>query len=145
MIGPLRSPQHVCYVCHMKRQFTVRARLVCYMELEDLNRLTALAREEGKTLVEWARVTLLSALDSSSAADSGATVPVKGAGKAARSRRRTAEPGAAHEIVAPGGSVSQMGEVRMAPAAEGRCAHGKRAGEVCYKCDERFGFPGLGG
>jgi len=43
----------------VKRLFTERARVVVYVEAKDLNRLTAHARSAGKTLVEWARETLL--------------------------------------------------------------------------------------
>lgn len=66
-----------------------------------------------------------------------------GAGGNRRSARGKAQEANSHAIVAPGRSVSQMTEVKMAPAAEGRCAHGKRAGEVCYKCDPKMGYPGL--
>jgi hypothetical protein len=58
----LRRECHVCYMCGMKKQFAVRARLVCYMEASDIAALTARAREEGKVLVEWARETLLRAI-----------------------------------------------------------------------------------
>ncbi len=42
-------------VAHMKKQFEDRARLVIYLEREDLNLMTKLARTEGLAVVEWAR------------------------------------------------------------------------------------------
>ena len=46
----------------MKRQFAVRGRLVIYLEQADINALTALARENGRTLVEWVRSVLIAQL-----------------------------------------------------------------------------------
>jgi hypothetical protein len=46
-------------MCDVKRMFEERARLVIYLESSDMVRLTAVARGEGKTLVEWARGVLL--------------------------------------------------------------------------------------
>jgi hypothetical protein len=53
---------HVCYICHVKRIFDERARVVIYLEAEDVTRLTEEARAEGKTLVEWGRETLLGSI-----------------------------------------------------------------------------------
>ena len=50
----------------MRKLFTERVRLVVYVEASDLTRLTERAREEGKTLVEWARETLLGELEDNS-------------------------------------------------------------------------------
>jgi hypothetical protein len=43
----------------MRKLFTERTRLVIYVEATDLERFTARARAEGRTVVEWARETLL--------------------------------------------------------------------------------------
>ena len=45
----------------MKRIFGERARLVVYVEAGDLGRMVVRAKSEGKTLVEWARETLVGA------------------------------------------------------------------------------------
>ena len=49
----------MCYVCPMRRQFEHRARLVIYVEAEDLAGLTKRAREAGKGVTEYARSILL--------------------------------------------------------------------------------------
>ena len=46
-------------VCDMRRQFEQRARLVVYLETKDLARLTAVARENAKTVIEYARDLIL--------------------------------------------------------------------------------------
>jgi hypothetical protein len=43
----------------------------------------------------------------------------------------------------PGPRSGEMMEVRAAAPQDGRCEHGKRTGELCYKCDERFGYPAI--
>lgn len=55
------------YYKAVKRIFTDRARLVVYVEAEELNGMTALARGSGKTLVEWAREVLREKLEGGNA------------------------------------------------------------------------------
>jgi hypothetical protein len=47
----------------MKKQFEDRVRLAIYLEREDLNLMTGLARAEGLAVIEWARRALTEELD----------------------------------------------------------------------------------
>jgi hypothetical protein len=58
-----------------------------------------------------------------------------------RTARGQAQGATSRAIVAPGRSGREMADVRMAPPATGACPHGKTVGSLCYKCDERFGYP----
>jgi hypothetical protein len=46
------------HLCHMRKQFENRVRLVIYMDQRDLNALTARAKFKGRVLVDWAREVL---------------------------------------------------------------------------------------
>jgi hypothetical protein len=105
----------------MKKQFEVRARLVIYLEQADLNALTALAREDGRTLVEWARGLLIERL--------APAVPLE-----VRYTQRAS-------ITAP--ELQEELDKHARLAREGVCPHGKRAGAVCGKCDPKMGYPTL--
>lgn len=67
----------------MRKLFTDRARLVVYVEATDLERLTAKARSEGRTVVEWARETLLEELGGDSAVRPKRAVSIARRGAAA--------------------------------------------------------------
>lgn len=128
----------------MKKLFTERARLVIYVENADLERLTARARSEGKTLVEWGRETLLGALETGRVED----VPKRRAVRVARERTAAvAGPFDAGGKLGEGSTVCH-GEVSGAekplsgPDA-GYCPHRKQRGEVCYKCDPKMGYPSV--
>ena len=58
----------------MRKIFDDRARFVVYMEQSNIIGLTKLAKAEGKTLVEWARETLLGELESEPVKKSGQCV-----------------------------------------------------------------------
>ena len=106
----------------MKRLFIERSRLVVYLESSDLQRLTEQARSEGKALVEWARETLLGELENNS------DVP--------RPRRvRVAERGI--------GAPERPETLVSVASGHGKCEHRKAKGELCYKCDPKFGLPAI--
>ena len=96
-------------VCHMKRIFTERARLVLYLEAKDLNRLTEHARGEGKMVVEWARETLLGELTTGTVELAGVTA--RKVGKPAE-RRASSKPAKAART----------------------CVHGTKEGYNCWQC-----------
>ena len=106
----------------MKKQFEVRARLVIYLEQADLNALTALAREDGRTLVEWARGLLIERL--------APAVPLYDVRPAKIEPQLRVRPGA------------RLSTEPLAEIAE-CCPHRKRKGELCYKCDPKMGYPTL--
>jgi len=37
----------------------------------------------------------------------------------------------------------QVVEESFLPSKPGKCPHGKMKGELCYKCDSRFGLPAI--
>jgi hypothetical protein len=104
----------------VRRIFTDRARLVVYIESGDLLRLTAKARSGGKTLVEWARETLLGELEANS--DVPCTRPVR----MARRRPITRE----HDT-----GLASEGNLESKPRVSGpACKHGVRKGYRCWQC-----------
>jgi hypothetical protein len=52
--------------CSVRRIFNERARFVIYVESADMERMEVKARSEGRTLVEWARETLVAKLGDNS-------------------------------------------------------------------------------
>lgn len=83
--------------------------------------MTAAAREVGDTLVEWAREALRDEL-----ACSGANGV----------RKSEAVPTARRSVGAAGGRAESAPRVEV-----GYCTHRKQRGELCYKCDYKFGKP----
>lgn len=111
----------------MRKIFSQRARVVVYLENEAVDRMVAKAREEGKTLVEWARETLVEGLEDNS------DLPRS---RGVRMARRG--PGAVESPKLPcGGSVGVESGLRepKAPAPGGRtCKHGIAKGYRCWQC-----------
>jgi hypothetical protein len=110
----------------MRKRFEVRARLVLYMEQEDLNRLTAQAREAGRTVVDYARDVLL------------APAVVPGIRVSQEMRRDDA-----HELprkrsgldAAVGlSTMEQVQEEARAKPGQPQCAHGVKRGFRCWLC-----------
>jgi hypothetical protein len=109
----------------MRRMFNERSRVVVYVEAEDVTRMTAQAKSEGKTLVEWARETLLGELSDNSEMRPVGNVPV------ARKRAGVSKRALGGEGV--GGSVPAP--VLERPASQGKsCQHGTPAGWRCWQC-----------
>lgn len=108
----------------MRKLFTDRARLVVYVEAGDLNRLTAHARGEGKTVVEWARETLLGELEN-------------GNGDAVRRGPavRVGQRRAVSRLPAAGGAetASECVPVEEHPKVAS-CQHGRPKGFNCWQC-----------
>ena len=88
---------------------------------EEFAVLTLVAKERNMTVSKLVREKLFPAEPRRVNQTAGADVPELPAG---------AQPG-------------HMADVRMTSAGGGACQHHKRAGELCYKCDERFGYPAL--
>jgi hypothetical protein len=133
---------HMCYVCCMRRQFEVRARLVLYLEQADLNALTALAREEGRTLVDWARNELIERLKPAVKQGKGiGATPEKRHKPRTRSTIRAIED-VAHEVTRK--TAGGMVDVPRIPERAGMCPHHHAAGELCYKRDGKLGWPAIG-
>lgn len=104
----------------MLKQFDAPVRLQVYLEREDLQRITERARSEGKLLSEWAREKLLAGVE-----DNPGVRREAGAVRVAKRRIGS-------------GPVAQGSAV-----ATGSCPHHKRRGELCYKCDPKFGLPAI--
>jgi hypothetical protein len=89
------------------------------------------ARSEGYTLVEWMRETLLGALENNS--NVSKALPVRMAGGRAPAHERAL------------GVAKELDEASNPEAPShhlsGTCEHRKRRGELCYKCDSKFGRP----
>lgn len=130
----------MCSTFGVRKLFSDRARLVVYVEAEDLNRLTAHARKEGRTVVEWARETLLGELNGASREDHA----VRSARKP-RSVRRGPDPhehaiavaqaldaGSNPECNPVAGRADAVDDVRRAKAKV--CVHGRPQGFNCWQC-----------
>lgn len=105
----------------MKRLFMERSRLVVYVEASDLTRLTEKARSEGKTVVEWARETLLGELEDSSGLPRTPAVRV--------AERRTL-PVELDAVAAEG----PRGKVTVEKSKERTCKHGVAKSWHCWQC-----------
>jgi hypothetical protein len=103
-----------------RRRFNDRRLLKVYLDAPDFDALAAAAREDGKAVSEYVRRLIADDL----AARSGVLIEI------------TTEP----ELL-PEKRSRAMANVRRDPPAEGACPHRKRAGELCYKCDEKMGYP----
>ena len=122
----------------MKKIFTDRARLVLYVEHGDLARMTERARREGKLLAEWAREALLEGLADKSVLERGNISGVAQSGRAPKPARESV----VEQPVATGHNGEAAGSN---PAPATKCPHHKQRGELCYKCDPKFGLPKIGG
>ena len=98
--------------------------------------LTIIAEELGHTVSQVVRDKLF-------APDAQRPALATGAGQVKRSRRSTGESPNTTEIVRHIAPQGRMVDVRAPLPAPGKCGHGKKQGEVCYKCDPRFGYPSL--
>jgi hypothetical protein len=131
----------------VRRIFTERARLVVYIELEDLNRLTAVARGDGKTLVEWAREVLLEAGQETTTVEVEVTRPMVVEKPLAHCKieglsvpdadntdvRRSAEV----RVAERGAGVAERVEAPVLAAGERAkktCRHGVEKGYHCWQC-----------
>lgn len=117
-------------------------------------RWTAAAREAGsKSLCDWIRDACQMALAPTlvcSEHSFGGVVRLRGGTHAAKLdvpgrplSPRKASTRTRETIDAHIGSGREMQDVRAPSPAPGACDHGKKEGELCYKCDERFGYPRL--
>ncbi len=70
----------------VRRIFKTRARVVVYVESEDVDRMEARARGTGRTLIEWARERLLDGLADDNAMQGTRTVRLGGRGASAPER-----------------------------------------------------------
>ena len=104
-----------------RREFSDRAVLKVYFEATDLRRLTEMARAESRLVSEYVRVLVLEHLNEG------------GNGKAVRQDKPVHLAG--RSTVAPERPVERAGL--------GTCPHKKQRGELCYKCDPKFGLPSV--
>lgn len=106
----------------MKKIFAERARFVIYVESADMDSMEALARSRGRTLVEWARETLLESLNGKAVRRSE---PVR----VARRRPLPGERGPAPDIGYSGGGESAHAHAQRL-AAEAAVAENPESSSV---------------
>lgn len=99
-------------------RFTDRRRLVVYIEAAVHAELLAEGKRRGLTLCEIARERL-----------TPATLPALAPQEPAKPRSRRPK------------ALAGMADVPRILERPGACPHHKRAGELCYKCDPKMGFP----
>jgi hypothetical protein len=110
----------------MRKLFTERTRLVVYVEASDLTRLTEKARSEGRTVVEWARETLLGELET----DSELPRPER-----VRVAERRANTVGVEEVHGRGVSAAPVLADKPTKRAKGKyCKHGTQKGYRCWQC-----------
>lgn len=129
----------------MKPQFKKRKLLKIYIEQSQFDQLKAAASLKCLSIGEFIRRQLVGLHESrfNAVLDSADRT---GSGKAAARRQRNASerrddglPGAAAEH-----SMEVLQAVRVQRRdAESACSHHKRKGDLCYKCDPKFGLPSL--
>lgn len=111
------------YSLVVRKIFSDRARLVVYVEAQDLNRLTEKARDEGRTLVEWARERLLEELEAGTPVRR--VKPVRVVGRRALSAVRSVAVAEASPVKA-----DESGHTHKAKC----CKHGTAKGHNCWQC-----------
>ena len=119
----------------MQRKFQERVRLTVYLEKSERMVLAELAGGAGR-LSEWSRERLLEQL-----ADNSDMRPERAVHMARRRTVPGSNPGRAGGAREPdfGKSAAE------ASVSSQRCEHHKQRGELCYKCDTKFGLPKIGG
>lgn len=136
----------MCYVYHVKRMFKERARIVVYVEAKDLEILTARARTEHKTVVEYVRGLItedlagphLASITKDSLESLRDNLPMEKRMRKPSRRQPVTAPDVARKDIAV---VQETASARTPEQASGMCPHHKKLGEVCYKCDPKFGYP----
>ena len=122
----------------MRKIFSQRARVVVYLENESVDRMLEKAREEGKTLVEWARETLLEQLADNS--DVPRTRAVRVAGRRAHAAQRLSVAAGTGNATSAEEPVCAAEDVPLVLGAEGHaqkrrtCKHGIEKGWRCWQC-----------
>lgn len=120
---------------NVQRKFQERVRLTVYLEKSERTSLAVLAGGAGR-LSEWSRERLVEQLADNTDLPQSGDLPV--------ARRRTV----------PGSNPGRVGGAREpdfgksaagAPVSSQKCEHHKQRGELCYKCDAKFGLPKIGG
>ena len=116
----------------MKRVFQERARLVIYLEQGDLGKVTKMAREEGKTVVEWMREMIsgtieaeeVPSLKEANESDKGVQ-DVRGGVKVPGDGGRKSNAGRSRAVGGTGAVLRGGGKT---------CVHGVSKGYNCWKC-----------
>ena len=108
--------------------FEARRLLKVYLDAKDLERLTGRAREAGALVGEYVRSLVLDDLESLDA--------LEAAEDAAAAKPQPIR--VSREMLRDDAVPSPMARTRGAC-----CPHGHERGEVCYKCDPKFGYPAL--
>lgn len=122
----------------MRKLFTERARIVIYLEKSDELRMTAKAKENGELLAEWARNVLRNELTMESI-----PLPDPPATKPKRTPHSPRSSGDVRPPQSPTAIERDDTHFYGVVAPEAICQHRKYRGELCYKCDPKFGLPSL--
>ena len=117
----------------LRRIFRERARVVIYVESEDMDRMLQTARGEGKTLLEWARETLLGEISNN--ADVPRSRKVRGVGRGGNAHEYATYVAAQLEAsVNPERDPVPDIEESRARKSEKTCPHGYAVGWRCTLC-----------
>jgi hypothetical protein len=121
----------------VRKIFNQRARIVVYLENEAIDRMLVKARDEGRTLVEWARETLLGELDGAGNHKAG----MRGSGTTRPVRRGISSGKRVTAVFAAPDAEPDSGGYAVAGRADGvdnvrrkTCKHGIAKGWRCWQC-----------
>jgi hypothetical protein len=110
-----------------KRQFTERKLLKVYLDDTDFQRITASAKEAGISISEWVR----------GRCDQKVPTLEPSKSRPDRNNARKRPPG----IEPPNDGPDTRPRGQSGPTPTEICPHHKQRGELCYKCDPKFGRP----
>jgi len=112
--------------------FQERTRLVVYMETADLERITATAREAGKTVVEWAREVLLELGEPKTVRETRPVGVVRRRPSALERLPIVGDSGGAGQSDASASAGEWEGAAE--PSRKKFCKHGIEKGWRCWQC-----------